>query len=375
MKPPVSQVFKLSSEKNFEEAAMEIFRFQAVNNPVYSRWINELGVDYQRVEGINEIPFLPVSAFINHKVLVAGPEAEKVFLSSGTTGSKRSRHKVAGLRAEKVFLSSGTTGSKRSRHKVAGLRAEKVFLSSGTTGSKRSRHYVADPAVYEQSFTQCFRIFYGEPSDYVILALLPSYLEREGSSLVYMANGLIRLSASPLSGFFLDDYPSLEERIKDAGHSGRKIILLGVSFALLDFAEHTDISLKNHIVMETGGMKGRRREMTREELHSVLGNRFELDSIHSEYGMTELLSQAYSKGGGLYKTPPWMKVLIRDPRDPFDYFQYGRTGGVNIIDLANIYSCSFIETSDLGIAHPDGSFEIVGRFDNSDIRGCNLMTI
>lgn len=327
MDPPVRKVFNISSESDFEEAAMEIFRFQAENNPVYSRWINELGVDYQRVEGIDEIPFLPITVFTDHKVLAAG------------------------------------------------LKAEKVFLSSGTTGIKRSRHYVADPGIYEQSFTRCFRIFYGEPSDYIILALLPSYLEREGSSLVYMADGLIKQSASPLSGFFLDDYPALEERIKEAGDGAGKIILLGVGFALLDFAGHSDISLKNNIVMETGGMKGRRKEMIREELHSVLRKSFKIDSIHSEYGMTELLSQAYSQGGGIYNTPPWMKILIRDPHDPFAYLQSGRTGGVNIIDLANIYSCSFIETSDLGLAHPDGSFEITGRFDNSDIRGCNLMAM
>jgi len=326
MDPLARSVFNISTEEDFTETALKIFRFQAVHNPVYSRWIKELGKDYRKVEGINEIPFLPVSTFINHKVI--------------TDGSK----------------------------------AEKVFLSSGTTGMSRSRHYVADLGIYENSFTECFSLFYGDPDTYTIFALLPSYLEREGSSLVYMANTLINNSRSPLSGFFLDNFSSLEERINKARDERRKILLLGVSFALLDFAENCDISLENQIVMETGGMKGRREEMTREELHSILGEHFKLDTLHSEYGMTELLSQAYSKGGGIYHTPPWMKVLIRDPHDPFTLLREGRTGGVNIIDLANIYSCSFIETYDLGTSHPDGSFEIVGRFDNSDIRGCNLMT-
>ncbi|MBN1388788.1 MAG: acyltransferase [Bacteroidales bacterium] len=321
----VNDVFNISSENDFNNISLDIFRYQAVNNPVYSRWIRELGVDYQRVEEINEIPFLPISVFRNHKVLSGGSDAEK------------------------------------------------VFISSGTGGMKRSSHYVIDLSIYERSFITCFRNFYGNISDYVILALLPSYLEREGSSLVYMSNRLVELSGSEMSGFFLDDYQSLKRRIILLDNEGKKVILLGVSFALLDLAEHSYINLENHIVMETGGMKGRREEITREELHSILKERFSLDSVHSEYGMTELLSQAYSKGGGLFNAPAWMKILIRDPHDPFSFYGHGRTGGVNIIDLANIYSCSFIETSDLGISHPDGSFEIVGRFDNSDIRGCNLL--
>ncbi len=327
MDPLVRCVFNISTEKDFTETALKIFRFQAVHNPVYSQWINELGMDYRKVEGISEIPFLPITTFINHKVMAGSREAEK------------------------------------------------VFLSSGTTGKRRSRHYVADLGIYENSFIECFSLFYGDPGAYVILALLPSYLEREGSSLVYMADSLIAMSGSPLSGFFLDDFSSLEKRIEKAGNEGKRIILLGVSFALLDFAVNCDISLENQIVMETGGMKGRREEMTREELHSILGEHFKLDTIHSEYGMTELLSQAYSQGGGLFHAPPWMKVLIRDPHDPFTLLQEGRTGGVNIIDLANIFSCAFIETYDLGISHPDGSFEIIGRFDNSNIRGCNLLAI
>ena len=323
----VSDIFNISSGTDFTETTLKIFRYQAVHNPVYSQWINELGVDFQKVEGITEIPFMPISLFRNHKVLAGGREAEK------------------------------------------------VFVSSGTTGMMRSKHYVADLSIYERSFTTCFSNFYGKISDYVILALLPSYLERKGSSLVYMANGLIERSGSEMSGFFLDDYRSLVNRIQLLEDEGKRILLLGVSFALLDLAEYRDINLGNHIVMETGGMKGRREEMTRQELHSILNESFGFDNIHSEYGMTELLSQAYSKGGGVYNTPPWMKVIIRDPHDPFTFYGHGRTGGVNIIDMANIYSCSFIETSDLGISHPDGSFEISGRFDNSDIRGCNLLAI
>ncbi|MFO7851386.1 MAG: acyl transferase [Bacteroidota bacterium] len=321
----VHDVFNISSEDEFTGISLEIFRFQAVNNPVYSWWIKELGVDYRRVEEIDEIPFLPISVFRNHKVLTGRSKAEKVFVSSGTTG----------------------------RHK--------------------SKHYVADPGIYRKSFTSCFRIFYGEISDYVILGLLPSYLEQGGSSLVYMVNGLIEMSGSEFSGFFMDDYRSLKASIELAGEKGKRIILIGVSFALLDFAEYSATDLGDHIVMETGGMKGRREEMTREELHSILKKSFKLDHIHSEYGMTELLSQAYSSEGGVYKSPPWMKVIIRDPHDPFSFYGDERTGGVNVIDLANIYSCSFIETDDLGVAHPDGSFEIVGRFDSSDIRGCNLL--
>jgi len=325
MTAQVNDVFNISSENEFTDLALEIFRYQAMYNPVYTRWINELGVDYQSVKVLNEIPFLPVSVFRNQKVLTNK------------------------------------------------CKPEKVFISSGTTGMARSRHYVADLNIYERSLTTCFRTFYGEISKYAILALLPSYLEREGSSLVYMANRLIEHSGSKLSGFFLDDYRSLERRVKLLDVEGRKIILLGVSFALLDLAEYGNINLENHIVMETGGMKGRREEITREELHAILRESFGLESIHSEYGMTELLSQAYSEGGGIFKAPGWMRILIRDPHDPFSFYSHGRTGGVNIIDLANIYSCSFIETSDLGVSHPDGSFEIVGRFDNSDIRGCNLL--
>ena len=327
MDEPVSDIFSISSGEEFEAAALEIFRYQAGHNPVYSSWLGELGVKRQQVSRLTEIPFLPVSAFRNHKVLVSVRDAAM------------------------------------------------VFASSGTTDEGRSIHYIAEPSVYEKSFTGCFRRFYGEVSDYVILALLPSYLEQGRSSLVYMVEKLISMSGSGVSGFFLHDHGSLKKRIEILKESGKKFILLGVSYALLDFSEAFDISLKGNIVMETGGMKGRRREMTRDELHSILKERFDIDEVHSEYGMTEMLSQAYSKKDGIYYSPPWMKVVIRDPLDPFAFLPHGRTGGVNIIDLANIYSCSFLETSDLGLLTEGGGFSISGRFDNSDVRGCNLLAL
>jgi len=325
MKTSQGNVFNISSKETFSEVALKVFKYQAVHTPVYSQWLDELGLDYRKIERAEEIPFLPISLFRDHKLI------------------------------SKEF------------------NPDLVFESSGTTGMRRSRHFIADRGIYERSFRTCFRIFYGEITDYIILALLPSYMDRKGSSLVYMAQDLIKSSESELSGFFLDDLDLLRSRITGIRNDGRKILLLGVSFALLDLAENGNIDMNGHIVMETGGMKGRRDEITREELHSFLCKSFNLDKIHSEYGMTELLSQAYSMGDGIFRTPPWMKVLVRDPHDPFSILDHGRTGGVNIIDLANIYSCSFIETSDLGVSHPDGSFEILGRFDNSDIRGCNLL--
>lgn len=323
----LNEVFSISGGKEFEAAALKVFRYQAENNPLYSLWIKELGLDAGRVDRLGAIPFLPVSLFRDRKVITGG------------------------------------------------RRAEKVFISSGSTSAKRSRHYIAGLPVYERSLSSCFNIFYGDPARYVIMALLPSYLEQGSSSLVYMAERLIRLSGSRHSGFFMYDYGRLEESIRRMKGGDRQILLLGVSYALLDFAGHSDVSMKGHIVMETGGMKGRRREMTREELHELLKQGFGTDSIHSEYGMTEMLSQAYSGGGGIYHCPPWMKVIIRDPHDPFSFLPHGKTGAVNIIDLANIYSCSFIETSDLGLTYRDGSFSVSGRFDNSDIRGCNLLVV
>jgi hypothetical protein len=248
-----------------------------------------------------------------------------------------------------------------------------VFTSSGTSGMDVSKHFVADANIYKLSYTAGFRYFFGDISKYTVLALLPSYLERQGSSLITMVQGLIEDSGNPLSGFFLNNHNELFDTLQILRTNKNPTILIGVSFALLDFLEKFNIDFPELMVMETGGMKGRREEITRDELHNIICTGFGVDRVFSEYGMTELLSQAYSKGKGIYKTPPWMKVVIRDHKDPFRRVSNGVIGGVNIVDLANIYSCSFIETQDLGFIHSDGSFEITGRFDESDVRGCNLM--
>jgi hypothetical protein len=253
-----------------------------------------------------------------------------------------------------------------------GLKAQKVFESSTTSGSIPSRHLVADIELYEQSYLKAFEIFFGDPAQYCFLALLPSYLDRGTSSLLYMADDLIKRSSNELSGFINKDFEELKNRIEQAQKKGQKIFLLGVTYALLDFGEVYQIDLSGSIVMETGGMKGRRQEMTREELHGTLKKAFNVTAIHSEYGMTELLSQAYSAGEGIFRCPPWMRLLTRDPYDPMSYVS-AQTGAINIIDLANLYSCSFLSVSDLGRVYEDGSFEVLGRMDNADIRGCNLM--
>jgi len=234
---------------------------------------------------------------------------------------------------------------------------------------------VKDLSIYEESFRKGFAYFYGDIRDYVVLALLPSYLERTGSSLITMVADLIERSGSEYSGFYLNEYDLLAERLQTLDASGKKVLLIGVSFALLDLVEKYTFSLKNTIVMETGGMKGRRKELVREELHAMLCKGFGVEMIHSEYGMTELLSQAYSAGKGIYKCVPWLKVLIRDTNDALSYLPIGKTGGLNIIDLANRESCSFIATQDLGKLYPNGTFEVLGRFDNADIRGCNLLVM
>jgi len=249
-----------------------------------------------------------------------------------------------------------------------------IFTSSGTTGTQVSKHFVPNLKLYEESFNRTFEQFYGPIEDYVVLGLLPSYLEREGSSLIYMVNHFIQNSKYPESGFYLNQWDKLAEKLNVLDQSGKKVLLIGVSFALLDLVENHQFSLKNTIIMETGGMKGRRKELIRTELHDQLKKGFGVSKIHSEYGMTELLSQAYSKGDGIFKCPSWMKVLIRDTEDPLTIINH-QTGGINIIDLANIKSCSFIATQDLGKVNNDGSFEILGRFDSSDIRGCNLMVL
>ena len=321
------EIFTISSQKQFEKIALKVFRFQHENNTVYRAFCDFLKTDKQIVKSIHQIPFLPIQFFKSHDVL--------------------------------------------SNHKTI----EETFISSGTTGITTSKHLVIDISLYEQSYRSAFSEFYGNIEDYVILALLPSYLEREGSSLIYMVNDLIKLSNNPESGFYLNNYEELISKLIELDSLGQNTILIGVTYALLDLIEKQQFQLRNTVIMETGGMKGKRKEMIREELHKILGEGFGVPSIHSEYGMTELLSQAYSLGNGLFECPPWMQILIRDPEDALTFVDNGKTGGVNIIDLANINSCSFIATQDLGKKHPNSSFEILGRFDNSDIRGCNLMVI
>lgn len=316
----------LNDYRTFRAAALEVFHYQSKHTPVYRDYLAALGVDHSQVGAVEEIPFLPIEFFKSHTVIEDGKNAEV------------------------------------------------IFESSGTSGTTPSRHHVADTGLYRESFSRGFRKIYGDPGQYCILALLPSYLERKGSSLVHMMKHLIGQSGHPDSGFYLDNLEDLSAILQKRNEDRYPTILVGVSFALLDLAEQFPMKLEDHIiVMETGGMKGRHKEVIRSELHLQLKEAFGLQTIHSEYGMTELLSQAYSAGDGLFKTPPWMKILIRDPNDPLSMLSVGQTGGINIIDLANIYSCSFIATGDLGKVYENGSFEVLGRFDHSDIRGCNLL--
>lgn len=326
MKSPFD-IHNISSATQFEFCALEIFKYQFEHNPVYRSFCDLLYVHPSDVKGVSEIPFLPIQFFKTQAV--------------------------------HTFKENPTH----------------FFTSSGTTGSNLSKHYIADINTYIQSFTAGFELAYGNVKEYAILAVLPSYIEREGSSLIYMADHLIRASANTHSGFYLNDFIALSEKINRLERAKQKTILIGVSFALLDLLENHSFNLQHTIVMETGGMKGRRKELVRAELHQILQEGFGVAHIHSEYGMTELLSQAYSKANGVFIPPPWMKVLARDPEDPLTFLPDGKSGGLSIIDLANQYSCSFIATQDLGSVSPDGSFEVIGRFDNSDIRGCNLMVL
>jgi phenylacetate-coenzyme A ligase PaaK-like adenylate-forming protein len=319
------QIFEIKNEKEFETLCFQVFSLQFRYNSLYGRFCRLLNKTPESINSISDIPFLPVDFFKHYKILTAKEDYEI------------------------------------------------TFSSSSTTGTGQSFHYVKDLKLYEQSFFQGFNLFYGKPEDYVILALLPSYLEREGSSLVYMAEKLINASQSERSGFFLNDLLKLKETVNSLKASGKKVLVLGVTYALLDFAEQFPGALENVTIMETGGMKGRRKEMIREEVHAELKKAFGVDAIHSEYGMTELLSQAYSKGDGIFQCPPWMRILTREINDPFSRQKKGQTGGADIIDLANIYSCSFLSTSDLAKVNENGTFEILGRFDNSDLRGCNLL--
>ena len=319
------EIFNIHSESDFNELAIEIFRYQAESNIVYKKFLQESGTNIPDIKSVADIPFLPISLFKSKKIVSGEFDPEIIFKSSGTTVGDRSLHLLKSL------------------------------------------------DLYEKSFTEGFRYFYGDPSSIVIFALLPSYLETGNSSLVYMANRLISFNVDKKGGFFLGDHENLISQLNDTLSAGKKVMLLGVTYALLDLASYGNMDLEGLIVVETGGMKGRRKEMVREEVHSIIKKAFNIESVHSEYGMTELLSQAWSYGQGIFRTPPWMKILIRDASVPGCIIGSGINGGINIIDLANIYSCSFIETADLGVSYDNGSFEVRGRFDSSDIRGCNLL--
>ena len=306
---------------SFEKRALRLFKEQSQKCLPYNQYLKLLKTDVESISSLAEIPFLPIQFFKTHSIIAKG--------------------------------------------KKPAIR----FSSSGTTGMERSQHLVADLSLYEYSFRTAFELFYGDIEKYRFIALLPSYLEREGSSLIYMCEDLIKRSKHPQSGFYLNNLDELSEIIKE----DKPTILLGVTYALLDLAKLGPFQLNNTIIMETGGMKGKRKEMLKDELHQTLSNAYGVDLIHSEYGMTELLSQAYSKGNGRFSTSHWMRVFSRDIEDPFSLTNNGKTGGLNIIDLANIHSCAFIATQDLGRVYTDQTFEVLGRFEQSDIRGCNLL--
>lgn len=319
------QIISISGPKEFHKTAMKVYRFQYENNSVYKQFCDLVKKTPTNVKTIEEIPFLPIEFFKTHEIRSVQSEISK------------------------------------------------TFTSSGTTGQNTSKHHLSNIEFYENSFRKGFSDFYGSAENFTILALLPSYLERTGSSLIYMVQNLIEQSCQERSGFYLNNLDELAQTLKKLDDEGTNTLVIGVSFALLDLTEKHRFNLKNTIIMETGGMKGKRKELIRAELHQKLKEGFGVQSIHSEYGMTELLSQAYSFGDGIFECPPWMNVFIRDTEDPFQLLNSSRTGGINIIDLANIESCSFIATQDLGKKHANGTFEVLGRFDHSDIRGCNLM--
>lgn len=332
LKPSIDNLFSIKNVSQFEELALAVFRYQSKECEVYAKFLARLSVLPETIKKTQEIPFLPIEFFKSQEIKSSEPDKKSV-----------------------------------------------VFTSSGTTGMVQSKHFVSDVSVYEKSYLKGFELVYGNIQDYCVLALLPSYLERDGSSLIYMMEDLIKKSNHPDSGFYLNNYDELIAKLNSLQAHSQKTILIGVTYALLDLSDQFPLykggkgDFSNVTVMETGGMKGKRKEMVREELHSTLCKGFGVDKIHSEYGMTELLSQAYSKGDGIFNCPPWMKILIRDTNDPFAYLPINKTGGINVIDLANINSCSFIATQDLGKLHNGNSFEVLGRFDNSDIRGCNLL--
>jgi phenylacetate-coenzyme A ligase PaaK-like adenylate-forming protein len=320
-------IFNIKSEVQFTKIALDVFKHQFKNNKVYRSFCDLIHKHPSDVTKVEQIPFLPIQFFKTREVLSSLEEIDE------------------------------------------------IFTSSGTTGSITSKHFVTDINLYKESYLKGFVHFYGNIEEYAVLALLPNYLERNGSSLVFMVDDLIAKSKNSESGFYLNNIDELAKKLIYLEEKGQKILLIGVSFALLDLIEKHQFNLKNTIVMETGGMKGRRKELIRNELHQLLQKGFGVDEVHSEYGMTELLSQAYSKGSGVFKTPPWMKILARDTEDALTILPSGKAGGINVIDLANYNSCSFVATQDLGKVHENETFEIIGRFDNSDIRGCNLMVL
>ncbi|HVX52304.1 MAG TPA: hypothetical protein VHB48_19255 [Chitinophagaceae bacterium] len=326
MQPPVFVNNIFTTSAGFEEKALQLFSYQYRHNNVYRQWCSILGVDEGQINTLTQIPFLPVSFFKTHAVV---------------TGS---------------FV------------------PEVTFTSSGTTQTLNSHHYVKELDIYRQSFIKAFELFYGSLQNWCVIGLLPSYLERSGSSLVLMADEMIKLSNHPASGFYLYGFDKLAGTLQQLEKAAQPTLLLGVTFALLDFAASHPMPLHHTVIMETGGMKGRRRERTRQEVHTALCSAFKMQHIHSEYGMTELLSQAYSKGEGRFYCPPWMRMLVRNEEDPLSVATTGK-GVLNIIDLANIYSCAFIAVDDAGFVYGDGSFEVWGRLDNSDIRGCSLMVV
>lgn len=318
------KIFQIKSIKEFNYLALEIFKYQANNNNIYNTFLNKLNIDVATIDTIDKIPFLPIEFFKHHKVITGSNQVQTVFRSS-------------------------------------------------STGGIQSLHYIKDISLYEKSFFQSFKLFFGKPTDYCILALLPNYIEQGQSSLVYMVNDLMKQSSHPNNGFYLYNLNELSHILQKLEKQKIKTILWGVSYALMEFANQYPQSLNNTIIIETGGMKGRKEEIIRTELHDFLKNRFNVNKIYSEYGMTELLSQAYSTGNENFKFPPWAKIFIRDIYDPLSYLRFGKKGGINIIDLANINSCAFISTMDIGILNENNTFKILGRYDNSEVRGCNLM--
>ncbi len=320
-----NRIFNIGTDKEFALLALELFQFQAQHNSVYNRYLQMLKINPLNIKCLKDIPFLPIQFFKNFEV-----------------------------RTE-TFTPKIT------------------FTSSATSGQGSSKHAVEDVSIYESAYLKGFHAFYGNPKAYCIVALLPSYLERTGSSLIYMCAGLIKLSADTDSGFYLNEFAALAKLLAQKRAQNKKVLLIGVSFGLLDFAEAYPMDLSHVTVMETGGMKGRRKELVRNELHQQLKQAFNVTNVHSEYGMTELLSQAYSVEQGIFATPCWMKIYIRQTDDPFTAAPFGKTGGINVIDLANLDSCAFIETMDMGRKVTATTFEVLGRFDHAEVRGCNLM--